>query len=127
MRTLALLTLVLVSSVLPACSSSHGVDDRRDAHVSTDARDMPTPDAHTAPRDAFAWPDAWTRDDAGCVMPLGPTGRITAETAECLGLAEVQCAGCHVRDDVWDLRPAGAPPPPGITPAPPGSCGLCAP
>lgn len=109
---------VFASLVVGACSSTHGLDDAATPHVE---------DAQLVVIDAFAAPDASTERDAGCVMPIGPTGLIPRETAACLGLAEAACAGCHVRGDVWSLRPMGAPPPAGITPAPPGACGLCMP
>ncbi len=117
--------MLAVALVLTGCSSTHGLESTVDADVTIDARSTPTSDAHT--HDAFVRPDAWTLEDTGCVMPIGPEGLIPATTAECLGLADAACAGCHVRDEVWSLRPRGTPPPAGITPAPAGACGLCMP
>jgi hypothetical protein len=65
-------------------------------------------------------PDAGPPPDAG-----DPRWPVDPELADCLGLTHASCAGCHLRDGVWYVRPVGVPPPPaGLPPPPWEECGI---
>lgn len=76
--------------------------------------------------DAFAAPDAPTGiGDGGCIVPLGPEGWVSSEVGACLGFAEPTCAGCHLRDDGYVVRPPGIPPLDVVLPPVEGRCAIC--
>ena len=86
-----------------------------------DGRDASRPhDASTRPVDATRPVDPTV--DAGTIpddwVPLTP------EQADCFGLTDPGCAGCHVApgSDQWVLRPGFAPAPPPDLVIEPGDC-----
>jgi hypothetical protein len=106
----------------PAVADS-GLDAGTDAGLADAGRpDAGAPDAGA--------PDAGGPDagefDAGA--PIDEWGPLSPDLADCLGLTEPACAGCHLRAGVWYLRPRGVPPPPPDTPVPPWEeCGVAPP
>lgn len=111
---------VLLSVLLASCSASHSVVDVHavDAAVSPpDARaiavDARMRDAHVV--------DAWRADAVGadafeCVFrpARARDTLLTPEVAECLGVANAYCSGCHRDGDdiyLFGVPGAGAPPP----------------
>jgi hypothetical protein len=126
---------LLFLAALTACGDDSGAVDsgatrldagRRDASAAMDAgsEDAGRPDAGSdagfdagfdaGPRDAGPPPDAGD-----------PRWPVDPALADCLGLTDPVCAGCHHRVGVWYLRPAGVPPPPpGMPPPPWEECGL---
>jgi hypothetical protein len=113
-RSLFLTTLVL------ACTTTVDVGDNDNRSNELSKCDGPGCDARASGgRDASVGSCPLT-GPAEVVMPL------SVDQAQCAGLTEPSCRGCHqvLKQGCWELRPLNVPPPPPGIPPPPAACGL---
>jgi hypothetical protein len=102
---------LLLCSLLLGCADSHGLPGEAPP-------DAPAADVFEGLADAPLGFDA-------CIAPIGPRRRISEEMARCIGIAERDCAGCHLVDGFFELSPMAPSPPPGAVSTIPTTCGLC--
>lgn len=128
------MTLLLLA-VLSACGDDSGALDSGPTRTDSGGRDASTSMRVDAARSDAGRPDGGSDGGFDAGVDAGPPDAppdagdprwpVDPALADCLGLTDPTCAGCHLRDGVWYVRPVGVPPPPPSLPPPPWEeCGI---